>query len=407
MAVLVGLLSSVAYAAGEQESRTEILLMTMGPGESLYAQGGHAALMVAQMRGAEVVHSDVYNFGDTDWEDESLPWKFLTGTLDFRLDKPGDMYKVAEDYGYYQNRDVVLQQLALTPSQAREVATRLESTLAPDRRGYRYHYVDAICTTKIRDLLDEVLGGPIRAQLESKVDPMTIRDYQRRAFDGYPLAGFGADLLMGRRNDVPIDEYRSLFHPDAMRARFQKLRVPDPGGGSEDVPLASAPKMLAGRDGPPLATGQTLGGAWVLGLLALVFAVKGVQVRKMKAAPDQRTRALGRWSLGWSLVCGSMSLVVVTVMMISSVPEFVENELILTFVPLDLWLLWPALKWTRGADVGIRRVHRYAMARVVLATIVLVARVPGWLYQEPLAPPVFVLGGFAMLAYLTARARDA
>ena len=64
----------------------------------------------------------------------------------------------------------------------------------------------------------------------------------------------------------------------------------------------------------------------------------------------------------------------------------------------------------RGDSAAGRREgwwHGRVVARVVLATIVLVARVPGWLYQEPLAPPVFVLGGFAMLAYLTARARDA
>ena len=107
-----------------------------------------------------MARSDVYNFGDTDWEDPAIPWKFITGALRFRLDRPGDMFEVARDYGFVQNRDVFVQPLALTPAQVREVAQTLEEgRLAPTGAIDPYHFVDAICTTKIRDLLDEVLGG--------------------------------------------------------------------------------------------------------------------------------------------------------------------------------------------------------------------------------------------------------
>ncbi len=394
-----------APAPAEVETSTEILLMTMGPGDALYAQGGHAALMVAQMRGEQMVFSDVYNFGDTDWDDSSIPWKFITGTLEFRLDRPGDMFDVAENYGLRQNRDVYLQKLALTPAQAEQVATHLEATLAPDRRDYPYHYVEAICTTKIRDLLDEVLGGAIREQLQPKVDALTTRDYQQISFDGYPLAGLGADLLMGRPNDTPIDQYYSLFYPDHMRVRFEEVMVPDPGGSGSLVPLASAPEMIAGRQGPPPGGGRTLGSWWVFGALAVLLAAMARGLVRAEPGTDRQVRALGRWVLAWAVICGLLSIVVGVVMSITPVPHFVQNELILTFVPLDLWLLWPAIGLVRGREHLLGAVRGYAKARLVLAVVVLAARIPGWLYQEPLAPPLFVLGGYAALVYLMSRVK--
>ena len=397
-------LSPSAHAAvPEAELRTEILLMTMGPGDSLYAQGGHAALMVAQMRGEQMVHSDVYNFGDTEWGDPSVPWKFIAGTLEFRLDRPGDMYDVAENYGLRQNRDVYLQKLALTRAQAEEVATRLEVTLAPDRRNYTYHYVEAICTTKIRDLLDEVLGGSIREQLQPRVDELTTRDYEQISFTGYPLAGLGADLLMGRRNDTPIDQYYSLFYPDNMRVHLEEVMVPDPSGSGSLVPLASAPEMIAGRQGPPPGMGRTFGSWWVFGPLALLLAALARSVVLAESGSTRQVRALGRWLLLWVVICGVLSIVVGAVMAITPVPHFIENELILTFVPLDLWLLWPAVGLVRGRERMIGAVRRYATVRMVLAVAVLGARIPGWLYQEPLLLPLFVLGGYAALVYLLFR----
>ena len=383
----------------------------MGPGESLYAQAGHAALMVAEMQGGQVARSEVYNFGDTDWEDPAIPWKFVTGALRFRLDRPGDMFEVARDYGFVQNRDVFVQPLALTPAQVRQVAQTLEEGLAPDRREYPYHFVDAICTTKIRDLLDEVLGGAIRAQLEPREDPMTIRDYQRWAFDGYPLAGLGADLLMGRQTDAPISEYRSLFHPDRMRARFMGVTVPDPEGGDAPVPLAGEPTVLAERQGPRLATGRTLGGTWLFGLLGLWLLARARMVvwprPHERRGPHAALRALGGWLLVFTAATGLMSLLVAATMTVTSVPEFRANELLLTLVPLDLWMMWPALRWVRGVKGLERDVQRYALGRVALAAVVLAAHVPGWLVQRPRAPMVFELAGFALLAFLVSRVQTA
>jgi hypothetical protein len=92
LAFLFASLPALARAA-----ELQIHLLVMGPGDHLYTRGGHAAIMVAQMEGSELVESTVYNYGDTDWDDPWLVPHFLRGDLTFFLSDTGDLLSTLEE----------------------------------------------------------------------------------------------------------------------------------------------------------------------------------------------------------------------------------------------------------------------------------------------------------------------
>ena len=187
---------------------TTIDLITIGPGEHLFSRMGHSALMVFTFRedaqklreqaatlvrqakadptrAQELRHkalalskkgkeykATVYNYGDADFDAEDFEWRFLRGTVQFRISKSESLPGFIEMYAR-SNRSMTHQRLNLSAAQVKRVAAALEKNLLPANRYYPYHHMKAGCATKIRDLLDAKLDGVIRKQFESQAHPMT------------------------------------------------------------------------------------------------------------------------------------------------------------------------------------------------------------------------------------------
>lgn len=376
--------------------RIEINLLTMGSGDDLYQRAGHAALEVRTIDAAGKAHSVVYNYGDADFDDPALVEKFFRGTLRFRLSLAGTREQVLAVYGRTQDRDVWLQHLALTPLQARKIAARLAREVKPDRRYYPYHHIERICTTRIRDLLDEFTDSALAKQLGNDwrhEHPHTIRYYQPRGFRGHHLAFIAGDVLIGRRHDRRMTNHYALYIPELLRLYLQRVVVPSPTGGSRKVPLASKPEQLYSRWKPPAVTeerGQStlvfFGG---LGLVVLLLAVGGL------ARPADKPRLGGAALLLWSLVAGLCGLAITLLVLLSGVPELRQNELLLSFWPTDLLLLGVAVRWLRGRAQAGRWLRIYVWLHLLVLAAVVVGHAVGLLYQRPL-----ILVGFAGLGQI-------
>lgn len=383
-----------SVSPGEGEASTRISLVTMGSGDHLFTRGGHAALLVEHLRGENVLDDAVYNFGDADWEDISIPWHFVMGSLKFRLSVPGGLTAVATDYGVHQNRDVFTQVLALTPMQAFALETRLRTLNTDESRWYEHHYAKSICTTKIRDLLDEVLGDPIATQLKPLSDERSIRSHQRQSFDGKAIGGLAADLLLGRANDRTLTRYEALFVPQSMREYLQNVMVPNPSGEGE-VALAALPLQVAGRQGPSPTSGQTWGSWWLAGLgcLWLAWCARGGLRPSLEG--------LGSTIVWPALISCTFSLVLAGLMSLTYVPEFRVNELILTLLPLDVLLLWWGVMLGRGKRAAYTPLRSYVRVRLGLSVLILLLHGAGVLVQRPLALPLFMLLYFGTLVLMT------
>ena len=400
LAALAWSFATPTRARTPTEHAYRISLLTVSPGDALLTRAGHAALVVTDVwpDGREL--TTVYNYGDANFDDPWLGVKFAWGQPRFFVSVVGDLFAAVEHYGLHQNRDVWVQELALTPGQAQEVATRLAREVLPENREYDYHYLTHTCTTELRALLDDVLGGVIEAQLGVREDEWTVREYQQLTFDGDLVMPLLADAGFGRRHDEPISMYFAMMWPRRMREYMQQVQVPDPNGGPGTVPLAGPPQIVAERGGPPATQSPTKLTWYVAAIGGALFLLAGIALRGRAGS-----RAAGAWMLAWSLPVGVVGLAITVLSLTSAVPELHDNELVLSLLVTDLLLVPVAIGWLRGRTQVPAWVRRYAVVRLAVVGLAVAARATGLFIQQPWAiPPASLAWGIGL--WLVVRARS-
>jgi hypothetical protein len=228
------------------------------------------------------------------------------------------------------------------------------------------------------DLLDEVLGGKLQRDLGSQTDIRTGRDYHEMIVSGLYLTSIGTDLFVGRLHDKMFNKYDSTSYPDHMREYLQTVLVPGPTGSP--VPLADAPAALVERTEPLPAQKKSwfthvLWGA----LIALLLGYGASAYRRAATAPQDAAEVI----VPAAIASGIVGLIILGFMVLSRVPEFRQNELILVFWPTDLWLAYRARRFLKKGMALDAWVQRYAHARLALAGLAVVGHLVGVLYQKP------------------------
>lgn len=401
--------AKAAAAPIPAEPAVRVDLLTVGPGDALLTRAGHVALMVTERLPDGRELSRGYNYGVTDFSDPWIPLRFVFGELVFWAAPTGDLYETTEHYGLLQDRDVWRQSLALTPAQIDALVQRLDHDLKPAHRDYRYHYLEATCSTKIRDLLDDVTGGALRRQLDAELDPWTVRDFQELTFDGAPLTALVSDVMFGRMHDLPVTRYYAMLWPERMRAGLPDVQVPDPAGTGVLVPLAGPPERLAERGGPP-PTVRPNRITWILAPIGLVWALAGAAWVARRGAARPRLAAL--WLGSWALPAGIFGVALWVVGLAGSLPQLRANELVASLPATDLLLAGLALRWWRQrALVAPRWLLGYAWVRLGVVAAAVAARATGLFIQDPWVVPLASLGGSIALVMivraLSRPARDA
>ena len=401
-AALVTLVAATLLGGSQAQAQgLEVYLITMGPGDHIYTRAGHAALMLADNLPDGRRETRVYNYGDAKWDDPAIPWHFMRGTLMFFLSESGSIQNTVRRYGSRMDRSVWRQKLALSEDVARELSARLAEEAKPENRDYPYHHLRSLCTTRVRDVLNDVLGGAIHRQLAAEYDPLTYREHQRAHSAGIVLEAIAAAFLLGRQHDLRPNGYDAAFLPHLMRESFQRVRVPDPSGGTEArVPLAGPPDVLYQRKGADLNTGENRIGSWVAGALALLALLLGALA--LRRLPD-RPALGGVWLLFVALTAGVVGVASLAFVTLSTVPEFRHNEFILLLPPTDLLLLVPAVRWLRGRTFGGRTLRLYAHVRLVVAVLYFLGWLFGSAYQQPLFVPLWGACCALMLVLLLRR----
>lgn len=386
--------SASAFAEDSPPKEYQIHLITMGPGDHLYTRGGHAALMVAELENKQPKRTTIYNYGDTDWDNPYLIPQFLRGNLVFFLTENDSLMATVNEYGVRQARDVYRQRLFLSKEQAAEMARRLHEGSAVGKREYIFHHVHALCSTRINDILDDVLGGKLRAELASKPGPHTARYYQDVIFSRHVITAIAGDLLLGRLHDERVlNQYESMASPELMRAYFQTIMVPNPDGGEPAlVPLTEPPVALVERK-EPLVLERSYMTHYVWGFcIALVLFYGGSVLRTLR---NPKTKALGvRETAGFvfpvALITGILGCLMGAFMLGSVVPEFRWNELILLFWPTDIWLAVRARRASKQNKPMGSAALRYMHVHLGVALLAVLGHAAGLLIQRPLI--LFALG---------------
>ncbi len=246
-------------------SALTISLVTMGVGVRVWERFGHNAILVEdRARGTRTA----YNYGLFDFRQENFLVRFIQGRMWYWM-QGLDADAMLQSY-IGDNRSVWIQELALSPEQRAALRDFLVWNERPENRYYRYDYYRDNCSTRIRDALDRVLGGRLRAATDTVATGTTYRFHtDRLTADDLPLYT-GLNVALGEPVDRPITAWEEMFLPLSVREWARSMTVTDSAGRTR--PLVRGERTLftssisEPRDGPPvrlpayLAVGLLLGG---------------------------------------------------------------------------------------------------------------------------------------------------
>ena len=222
---LVALLAGSRGAVAQQGAtpRLEVWMMTFGPGQQVFLKFGHNAVLVRGRDPAtgEVRFERVYDYGLFDGSSPTLVADFLQGRMQYWM---GVTTLRSTMHRYRRtNRDVYAQKLRLTQAQALELLRRLEDNARPENKFYRYDYYYDNCSTRVRDVLDAITGGAVKAAFVGPAT-MNLRDHSLRHTADDWMYYLGLDVALANV-DAPIDLWVESFLPFKFSEALRKVRV--------------------------------------------------------------------------------------------------------------------------------------------------------------------------------------
>lgn len=383
-------------------SQLDFYLVTVDVGDMVWDNFGHTALrMVDRNTDTDLV----FNWGlfDASIGYVRFASNFMQGIMDYRLgiSPPG------WEFGRYQQeqRTVWQDRLVLTDPQKRRLYERLAWNIRDENIEYQYDYFFDNCTTRVRDYLDEALGGAL-SQQNSALTQRTYRDEVRSHYASLPLISFSLDVLMNERIDRRMTQWERMFLPMQLRERLQAMGLLE---DSQTVMEFDAPS--AGLNPYYLAAST------MLPLLLLLLCLQRASIASFSSQPGFGLRVpaltyrlLGLVGLVITLFSGIYGLIMTLGWLFSAHQDLHANMNLLLFWPTDLIGVLIALRWllTGGpwtiSEGRHQLVVSYLVIHVMAAVVYLVMAVAGLTDQALGALTLYVLPALMLFTLLVALA---
>ncbi|HEU5171355.1 MAG TPA: DUF4105 domain-containing protein [Gemmatimonadales bacterium] len=322
-----------------------VSLVTMGVGSRVWERFGHNAILVEDRRRGT---RTAYNYGLFDFRQDDFLLRFIQGRMWYWM-QGFDVDAMLRSY-IRDNRSVWVQQLNLTPPERVALRDFLEWNERPENRYYRYDYYRDNCSTRVRDALDRVLGGRLRAATDTIATGTTYRFHTARlTAPDLPLYT-GLAVALGEPVDREISAWEEMFLPLSLREWARRVTVLDSAG--HEIPLVRSERTVftstqpEPRDRPP---------EWVPWYLVAGLALGGGLV-----GAGRRPRSALAWTASaWALLGGLTGAILVFLWAFTdhTVAHRNENVLQASLFLLPLAVLTPALalgrSWARRPALAL------------------------------------------------------
>jgi hypothetical protein len=345
-----------------------VYLLTMGQGDEVWEKFGHDAIWIH-----DPVHGtdQVYNYGVFDFRSPGYWGRFVKGNWIYQL-AADDIYQTVAQYQYL-NRTLVAQELNLSAGQKEQLQAFLEWNLRPENREYRYDYFRDNCSTRIRDAIDRVLGGQIRAATERVPTTTTFRSHSDRLIADDKGIYTALNSGLGPRADRPISAWEEMFLPEKVADRVREIRVVAPGAGHQ--PLVRSERTLYQASGRPAE--RATPPRWIAVYLAVGLALGALLALLGLVA---RRSAAGRFGFSlvsglWALVMGTGGFLLLALWALTDHQIAHRNENLFHFDPLALGLVLLAPAAAYGARWAARPARWLALAVAGLSLLGLLLKV--------------------------------
>lgn len=292
--------------------RAEISILTCGVGDELYSLYGHTAIRVSDpLQGID----RVYNYGLFDFATDNFYVKFIKGDLLYFVDY--DNYERFVRAYIYDDRSVYEQVLQLSSSQKEKIWQKLNLSMEKENREYVYRFVDQNCTTKVVDLVNDVLETPVVVDVEG--NRSTYRSVYSKYQENNYFVNLGINLAFGAK----MDHKSALL---SLPINFMNGLAETTENG---VPLVSKTTVLYERKEVPVQTWWNTPWFFSVLMLILVFAMRNTVVRNT-----------------FFIVLGLLGLFFIAVGSFSFHEELMNNNTVFLFNPLFILIpFWSSEKY--------------------------------------------------------------
>ena len=315
----------------EPGSDLTIYLVTMGNGTRIWERFGHNAIRIVDATNRT---DSVYNWGTFDFAQPHFLRRFMTGNTLYWM-QGDDMPRTLEVY-QYTNRSVWAQELDLTPAERLAVRDFIVWNARPENRYYRYDYYLDNCSTRVRDLIDRVVGGQVKQAMTSHLTNTTYRFHTQRSFQFDPAVALGTNIGLGEVADRRINEWEESFLPGRLMDHIRDVRIRDSNGAVH--PLVKAEQQLFRANGPPEPRQPPDEMVRNLAIGLAVAVLLGVLARG--ASAGKRAARIGFATLAtiWTALNGILGIILIVGWTATRHVFMARNENLLQFDVLSLAL---------------------------------------------------------------------
>lgn len=327
----------------------DFYLITVDVGDQVWDNFGHTALRVVDRN----TRSDlVFNWGlfDASAGNVAFASDFLQGILNYQLGVSPPSW----EFGRYEReqRTVWQDKLNLTNAQKEILYKRLAWNLREENIVYSYQYFFDNCTTRVRDYLNEALGGRF-ANENRALARSTFRDEVLGHYASLPPVAVSLDILMNERIDRPMTQWEELFLPAQLRRELLNFPSDVLRNGQRAMMLEEPTVIMEFTPPTPKPSGYYFVGA---GLLIPVFflflMLKRIPLSSFSSQPGFTLRGpqfsyrlMGLLTFVVSLASGIYGLIMSFGWLASAHLDLHHNLNLLVFWPTDIIGVIFALRW--------------------------------------------------------------
>ncbi len=185
-------------------------LIVVGPNSPIYTYWGHIGIAIEDTAAGTDLF---YDFGNFSFYSENFYKDFINGRMMYLgFVTPTDRFIV--NY-LFRNSNLTVYPLHMGQEELRILQERLKWWVSPENCEYLYDYYYQNCSTIIRDVLDEALGGALKASAED-ITPYTFRYLTSTGAHENMASQLLLNYLLGAGADFPITRWQWMFLPQAV-----------------------------------------------------------------------------------------------------------------------------------------------------------------------------------------------
>ena len=270
---IILLFSGISNLFPQADDQVEVFLVTCGPGTEVYSIYGHSALRIINPS----EETDLaYNWGVFDFATPNFAWKFAKGRLEYMLGVyPFERF--IREY-FFEKRSVYQQKVNLEPDEIEILFILLKENMKPENIKYKYDFFYDDCSTRIRDILEKVLGDKLIYPEEARQDIPAFRVLVKEYQEHYPWLQMGIDLLLGMPSYKKASFMDRMFLPFDLQEGLTEAVVDRNG---KMVPLLQNTEMLLEFDPPEIKSSFLKAPFFIFSLLLLVIIIMSVTIRSI------------------------------------------------------------------------------------------------------------------------------